>query len=101
MVRRHHRSDGSISESSCVPFDFPLAWPKGKVEVVGHQAECKRAHGHVLLGVVQQFEEGVEIAILVKDGASAVTAVEDMVTIAAERNAKGTWHGCHYGPAQR
>ena len=68
---------------------------------VGHQAQSKQAHGHVLVGVAQEFEEGMEIAILVKDCASAVTAIEDVVTVAADGISQCTHHKRHFAPAQR
>ena len=77
------------------------AWPNDKVKVVGHQAVSNQAHGHVLVGVAQEIEEGVEIAILVKDGTSAITAVKDVVTVAAKRNSQGTWHRRHNSTHER
>jgi hypothetical protein len=45
-----------------------FAWPECEMEMVGHQAKCQYAHGHVFVGLVEQLDKGVEIAILVKDG---------------------------------
>ena len=69
--------------------------------MVGHQAESQQPHGHVFLGVAQQFEEGMIIARLVKDGAAAIATVEDVVTVAAKCNSQGSCHEPYYGPDKR
>ena len=63
-----------------------LAWPKRQMEMVRHQAKAQQAHGHMLLGVAQQLDEGMEIALLMKNGAAAIAAVENVVTVAAQCN---------------
>jgi hypothetical protein len=76
------------------------AWPEGEVEVVGHHTKGQQAHRHMFVGVAQQLDEGVEIAILVKDRAAAVTTVEDVITLAAQGNSQCAWHGRYYGTAR-
>jgi hypothetical protein len=50
----------------------------------------------MLIGLVQQLDKGVKIAILMKDGASAIPTVEDVVTVAAQGDPEGTSHADHY-----
>ncbi len=52
----------------------------------------------MIVGVAQEFDEGVEIGILMKDSAAAVTAIKDMVTVAAQGDPQRTRHRSHYGP---
>jgi hypothetical protein len=64
--------------------------------MVGHQAKGQHAHRHMLIGLVQQLDKGVKIAILMKDGAPAIPTVEDVVTVAAQGDPEGTSHADHY-----
>ncbi len=74
-----------------------FAWPKGEVEMVGHQAKGQQADGNMLIGLVQEFEEGVVVAILVKDGAPSVPAIEHVVAMPAQGDSKSSGRGVHYG----
>ena len=65
-----------------------------------HQAKRRQAHGHVFVGVAQQLDESMEVAVLVQDAASAVPAVEDVVAVAAHGNSQGTSHVRHSGAAR-
>ncbi len=77
-----------------------LAWPKCEVEMVGHQAEGQQPHRDMLLRLVQELDEGLEITVLVKDGAPAIPTVKDMVTVSAQSNSKGSCHALDYDRCQ-
>jgi len=60
--------------------------------MIGHQAESEEAHGRAFAGLVQQANEGGEVAVFVEDGAATVAAIEDVVTVAALGGSCGAWH---------
>ena len=54
-------------------------------------------HRHVGVGVAERLGEGVEIAILGKDGAASIAAVEDRAAGATQGVTQGPCHGGHSG----
>jgi hypothetical protein len=77
-----------------------FTWPETEVKVVGHEAIAEQAHGDALAGFVQEIDEGMKIAIVMEDGAAAVTAIEDVVAIAALGSSCGPWHEVDYRKKQ-
>jgi hypothetical protein len=70
------------------------ARPHGQVEMVRHQAVSEEAHVRPLAGLGQELDKRCEVAFLVKDGASRVTAIEDVVAVSGSCSSCGAWHGC-------
>jgi hypothetical protein len=64
--------------------------------MIAHETKGQQAHGGVFGGLAEEFAEGGEIAVFVKDGALRVSSVEDMVTVTSLRSAPGAWHGRNY-----
>ena len=60
--------------------------------VVGHQAESQQASGNALLRLGEQLDEGGVVAILVKQAAAPVAAVEHVVN---ESPGRVTGHSRH------
>ena len=54
----------------------------------------------MLLRLVQELDEGLEITVLVKDGAPAIPTVKDMVPVSAQSNSKGSCHALDYDRSQ-
>jgi site-specific DNA recombinase len=63
-----------------------------EVEVVGHQAVAQHRHRHLDAGMGDRLEEGLVIAVLAKNFAPAVTAVDDMIADPTNRRSCGTRH---------
>jgi hypothetical protein len=61
-----------------------------------YETKGQQAHGGVFGGLAEEFAEGGEIAVFMKDGAPGVSSVEDMVTVTSLRSAPGAWHGRNY-----
>ncbi len=64
----------------------------GQVKMVGHQAESKHGHGDFHEGMVNRLQESMIIALLVKNLAPTVAAVEHMVANAADRGSCSAGH---------
>src|SRR5438105_9596674 len=73
-LRRHQPHH--VSAQLAIP-----PWPDGKVEMIRHQTKGDQPHVHALLRLAQQPDEGVEVAVLMKDGRPTVAAIKDVITI--------------------
>src|SRR5438105_9445256 len=71
-------------------------WPDKEVEMIRHEAVAEQAHIEALPRLPQELEEGIEIAILVKDSKAAVATVEDVITVAALGRPCTARHAAHY-----
>jgi hypothetical protein len=66
--------------------------PEHQMEVVGQYAIGQHAHGDGLVGIAHGLEEGLEVAVFVKDLVAGVAPVEDMVANIANRGASRARH---------
>ncbi len=57
--------------------------PQHEVPVIGHQAVGQHTHRHLLLGLDENAEEGVEVGGLVQEGSAGVAPIEHVVDVAA------------------
>jgi hypothetical protein len=73
-----------------------LEWPESEVETIWHPAVGQQPHAGALGREAEQFAEGGEIIVLVKDVAVYVPSIEDAVTQPGLRSACGAWDGCNY-----
>jgi hypothetical protein len=67
--------------------------PERQVEMGGHQTISEEADIDAFARLAGQLTKGREVAILAKDGATTIAAIEDMVTVAAQSVACTAWHG--------
>jgi hypothetical protein len=65
---------------------------KSEMEVLGHEAKSEESHRNAFAGVSRQLEEGTLISVLVKDGASSVASVEDVVAATTPGSPSSAWH---------
>jgi hypothetical protein len=61
------------------------------MKMIGHEAVGEHAHRQALMGVGQQADEGVVVAVLVEDLGPTVAVVDDVVAIASLGGASGAW----------
>ncbi len=69
-----------------------LVRPDDQMKVVGHEAPTEHAHGDLDAGVADGFHERLIVAVLEEDLAAGVAAVQDVVTLVADRGSCGAWH---------
>ena len=67
--------------------------PEREVEMVRHQTVSKETDIDSLARFAEELDEGCEITVFAEDGAATVTAIEDVVGVAAQSVACTPWHG--------
>ena len=63
-----------------------------QVEVVRHEAEAQDGHGNLDASMGQGLEEGLIVALLVKDLGTAVAAVDHVIANPTNRSSRSAWH---------
>ena len=66
-----------------------VAWPEHQMKMIGHQTISQHPHRIAGIGFVKQANKRGIIGRLMKHHLPAVPTVENVITIAAERNAFG------------
>src|SRR5260370_1448832 len=61
--------------------------------MVRHQTVSEQTDIAPCARFAEELAEGCEVAVLAEDGAATVTAIEDVVTVAAQSVACTAWHG--------
>src|SRR5277367_3551181 len=75
--------------------------PEHEMEMIGHQAKCQQANIAALPGLGQEFDKSIKVALFAEDHTSIVTAIHDMVAVAARGVACSAWHAAMLAVAGR
>ena len=67
--------------------------PEREVEMVRQQTVSQQTDIDPFAGFAEELAEGREVAILAENRAATITAIEDVVTVAAQSVACTAWHG--------
>jgi predicted DNA-binding antitoxin AbrB/MazE fold protein len=67
--------------------------PEREMEMVRHQTVSQQTDIDLFARFAEELAEGCEVAVLAEDGAATITAIEDVITVAAQSVACTAWHG--------
>jgi hypothetical protein len=67
--------------------------PEGQVKVIRHQAVGKHSHADPSTCLPDETNEGVKIAVAMKNFSAQIASIENMVAITALGTSRRAWHG--------
>ena len=70
-----------------------LVWANNQVEMIRHQTVSEDRHGNFYAGMANGFEKSLIIFVFVKNLASAVASIENVIANPANRGSSKTRHG--------